>query len=55
MKEDFHELLEYHKLSVMRLVVTKSINKYPRGPSGHDCHFPGLVMEMGLKGIPLSH
>lgn len=29
MREDFHELPAYHKPSVMRLMVTKSINNIP--------------------------
>lgn len=43
MKEDFHEHLEHYKLCTVRSVVTKSIDKHSWGPSGHECHLPGLV------------
>lgn len=63
MKEDFHEHLEHYKLCTVRSVVTKSIDKHSWGPSGHECHLPGLVRPLsplsdeigGREGTPTAH
>lgn len=43
MKEDLHEHLEHHKLSMVRPVAIQSIDNNPWGHSGHDCNLLGLV------------
>lgn len=49
-EEDFHECLKHQKISTVRPVVNKSIDKHPWGPSGHNCYLPSLVKPLHSQG-----